>query len=311
MSLSEQANSRPLEEGPWQAVLALRAASRGGMPGVPADGTPRVPLADRTLRVDADRTLRVDADRTLRVHADGSWDCTDPDAAALCELYLPLVAAAAGRNYVVAHLGQSLDGRIATSCGASKWVTGDEDVVHNHRMRALSDAVLVGAGTVRHDDPLLTVRRCLGDSPVRVVLDTERRLGPDYAVFAGDPGAPPTLLVCAHDRCRPGERLGAAEVVGVARAGSGLDLAAVLAALDERGLRFIFVEGGGITVSRFLEAGRLDRLQVTVAPLILGSGRPGLMLPEVATVDLGLRPRTRRFLLGPDVLFDCVLGEGP
>lgn len=286
MDPSEEATSGPVGEGSWRAVLGLRAASRAGLSGTIADGP-------------------------LRVRADGSWSCADPAAASLCGLYLPVVAAAAGRRYVVAHLGQSLDGRIATSGGASKWVTGKEDVLHNHRMRALCDAVLVGAGTVRHDDPLLTVRRCRGDDPVRVVLDTERRLGPGYAVFAGGPDAPPTLLMCARDRCRSGERLGAAEVVGVARAGTGLDLAAVLDALEERGLRFVFVEGGGITVSRFLEAGRLDRLQITVAPLILGSGRPGLMLPEVATVDLGLRPRTRHFPLGPDVLFDCVLGTGP
>jgi diaminohydroxyphosphoribosylaminopyrimidine deaminase/5-amino-6-(5-phosphoribosylamino)uracil reductase len=291
MDLSEEAKSGeakagPVGEGPWRAILALRAASRAGLSGTIADGG-------------------------LRIGADGSWSCTDPAAAALCELYLPVVAAAAGRRYVVAHLGQSLDGRIATSGGASKWVTGEEDVLHNHRMRALCDAVLVGAGTVRHDDPLLTVRRCGGSSPVRVVLDTERRLGPGHAVFAEGPDAPPTLLICARDRCRPGERLGAAEVVGTARAGTGLDLGAVLDSLEERGLRFVFVEGGGITVSRFLETGRLHRLQITVAPLILGSGRPGLMLPEVETVDLGIRPRTRRFMLGPDVLFDCELGEGP
>ena len=279
-------------ESVWRAILSLNRAARTAPPG-PA-GVACGPL---------------------RLFGDGRWEGAVPPgpAAALCELYLPLVAAAAGRRYVAAHIGQSLDGRIATCSGASRWVTGDEDVTHNHRMRALADAVLVGAGTVRHDDPQLTVRRCVGRSPVRVVIDTERRLPATHGVF-GD-GRAPTLLLSAEDRCRAGERLGRADVIGIPRRGpgpgsgpgSGLDTGAVLDALEARGLRFVFIEGGGITISRFLEAGRLDRLQVTVAPLILGSGRPSFTLPEIDTIDGGLRPPTRRFTLGSDVMFDCVL----
>ncbi|HWG78605.1 MAG TPA: RibD family protein [Stellaceae bacterium] len=226
--------------------------------------------------------------------------------AALLELYLPF--AERRRPYAVAHLGQSLDGRIATAAGASHWVTGEEDLLHTHRMRALADAILVGAGTVRHDDPQLTVRRCSGDHPVRVVIDCERRLGPDYRVFQD--GAAPTLVLAAIDHVRPGERLGAAEIVPLPRAADG-GLAAhdIRAALSSRGLDFLFVEGGGVTVSRFLVAGALDRLQLTVAPIILGSGRPSLSLPEIGEPHQGMRPRLRRFVLGEDVLFECIFHD--
>lgn len=229
------------------------------------------------------------------------------EAAALIELYQPFAQAPRGRRFVVAHLGQSLDGRIATPAGASRWVTGEADLLHTHRMRALADAIVVGSGTVRHDDPQLTVRRCAGGDPVRVIIDCERRLGPAHRVFQD--GAAPTLVLAAADRVRPGERLGQAEIIGLPRHEGGLAPAEICAALAARGLNFLFIEGGGITISRFLVAGVIDRLQLAVAPLLLGSGRPSLLLPEILEPHQGLRPRIRRFSLGDDMLYECVFHE--
>jgi diaminohydroxyphosphoribosylaminopyrimidine deaminase/5-amino-6-(5-phosphoribosylamino)uracil reductase len=229
------------------------------------------------------------------------------DVAALVELYLPFAQLSFGRPIVVAHLGQSLDGRIATMAGASRWVTGEADLTHTHRMRALADAILVGAGTVRHDDPRLTVRRCAGAHPLRVVIDSERRLGGDYRLFQD--GAAPTLVLAYADRVRPGERLGQAELVGLPRRPEGIAPRDIIAALAASGRHFLFIEGGGITISRFLMAGALDRLQITVAPVILGSGKPSLTLPEIVEPHQGLRPRLRRFSLGEDMLYDCILHD--
>jgi hypothetical protein len=142
MMTSESPGPGPMPPGPtpisppdpdtvWRAILDIR---RGGSP----------PAGQALL------TLTQDEDRAT------SWRSASPldvMGSFLCDLYLPLCAAGADRSYAAAHLGQSLDGRIATLCGASQWVTGPEDIVHNHRMRALSDAVLVGAGTVRHTIP--------------------------------------------------------------------------------------------------------------------------------------------------------------
>jgi riboflavin-specific deaminase-like protein len=228
----------------------------------------------------------------------------DPRAAAMLELYLPLCVGPAAPALIVAHLAQSLDGRIATTSGASRFISGEEDVDHAHRLRALVDAILVGAGTVERDDPRLTTRRVPGDDPVRVVLDPARRLAADHAVFRD--GAAPTLLVCRADAGGP-PRHGRAEVVPIAASGPELPLAAVRAALAARGLRRLFVEGGGIAVSRFLAAGLLDRLHVAVAPCILGSGRPAFALPPIDGLDAALRLDVRHVALGPDVLFDCVV----
>ena len=228
----------------------------------------------------------------------------------LAALFAPLLgpSSAADGCFVVGRLAQTLDGRIATLSGSSRWIGGAGDILHTHRLRALCHAVVVGAGTVRHDDPLLTTRECAGPDPVRVVLDTDRRLGPDRRVFAG--GGPPTLLICAEDAPGP-DRLGAAEVVRLPRGpvGGGLDLPALLRALASRGLTRVFVEGGGVTVSRFLAAGCLDRLHVTVAPVLLGSGIPAFTLPEAARIADGLRFAWTPHTLGADVLFDIALGR--
>ena len=219
-------------------------------------------------------------------------------------LYGPLCAMAPGQSFIVAHLAQSLDGKIAAANGASRWISGDEDLCHTHRMRALADAVIVGADTVLHDDPLLTVRRCSGESPVRVIIDPGRKLPPNHKVFT-DRSAP-TLVIAAADH--QGTPLADVETILLPREDRVIAPAAIKAALAARGLHWLFVEGGGVTISNFLRAGCLDRLQITVAPLLLGSGRPSLILPAIAAPSLGLRPQIRRLSLGADMLFECIFG---
>ncbi|HUR33351.1 MAG TPA: RibD family protein [Vicinamibacterales bacterium] len=237
---------------------------------------------------------------------------TDPRRA-LLDLYLPITSATSARPVTIGHLGQSLDGFIATHSGESQYVTGEENILHLHRMRALCDAVIVGAGTVAADDPQLTTRRVPGPNPLRVVLDPSRRLAEHYKVFTDDSAE--TLYICTERVLQPGETfMGRAAVRTVNDAPNGMDAAAVLALLRERGCHRIFVEGGGVTVSMFLQADLLDRLQVAIAPLIIGNGRPAIRLPARDALSECRRPRYRVFRMGDDVFFDCDLrdlGHGP
>ncbi len=129
----------------------------------------------------------------MDLNESGGWEASvvpTPAARDLLDLYMPLTR---GPDFVIGQLGQSLDGRIATVSGKSHYITGPEDIRRLHRLRALVDAVIVGAGTVAQDDPQLTVREVEGENPVRVVLDPDGRLGEDRRVFSD--GAAPTLWV--------------------------------------------------------------------------------------------------------------------
>ena len=139
---------------------------------------------------------------------------------------------------------------------------------------------------------------------MRVVIDPARSLPVDLALFSDD--GPPTILVAADDT-NGGTRHGQAEVVTVPSPDGRLSLTALLEALHQRDLHTIFVEGGGVTVSHFLEADLIDRLQIAVAPMLTGLGRSGLQLSARRAIADCLRPTHRLFAMGSDVLFDCDL----
>lgn len=287
------------EETAWRLLRAL-----------PAGGTE----GDGILRVRVPPVESTEEEAWLEVRGSGRWEASSPpteDARDLLELFVPLLL---GSEVVVAQLAQSLDGRIATESGHSHYVTGPEDIRRLHRLRALMDAVIVGAGTVLSDDPRLTVREVSGEDPVRVVLDPEGRVGPARRVFSDGGGR--TVVIRREgggaSGSLPSRSLSSygnnVEILSLPHAPShGFDPRAVVRALREQGMRRILVEGGGVTVSRFLDAGALDRLHVTVAPMIIGSGIPAITLPPVETLDDALRPTCRHFHLGSDILFDLDL----
>ncbi len=219
------------------------------------------------------------------------------------ELFGPLRTGAVDDLVVVGQIGQSLDGRIATESGHSKYINGPAGLAHLHRLRALVDAVVIGVGTALADDPQLTVRRVAGPQPARVVLDPNGRLPAGAKVFAND-GVRRLLVTAEATRCTPPSGV---EILRLPTADRHIAPPTILAALAERGLRRVLIEGGADTLSRFLAAGCLDRLHVIVAPIILGAGRASFFLPPIERADQALRMPICAHQLGDEILFDCDL----
>lgn len=185
-----------------------------------------------------------------------------------------------GRPWVTLKLATSLDGRIATASGESRWITGPESRAAVHRLRDRYDAIVVGSGTALADDPSLTVRR--GDrvvrTPVRVLIDGRLRVPHGHRLFA-DGQADRTWVVCRARASGVRAARGAAgRVLEVERGADGhVDLAAALAALAEAGLTTLFVEGGGGLAAALLRADLVDEVHWFLAPkLIGGDGQAGL-----------------------------------
>jgi diaminohydroxyphosphoribosylaminopyrimidine deaminase/5-amino-6-(5-phosphoribosylamino)uracil reductase len=220
-----------------------------------------------------------------------------------------------GRPFVVLKLASSMDGRVATASGESRWISGPEARAAVHRLRGWVDAGGVGSGTALTDDPELTARRAgrLVHAPIRVLVDSALRVPPDAKLHQGEAGQ--SWVLCAP-RAPASRRRGlaasGARLLDVPARGGHLDLRRALRRLAREGLTEVLVEGGGKLAGALLRAGLVDEVHWFVSPRLLGGdARP-------AIGDLGLRKlahapelteaRVRR--VGRDVEWVGRLGSG-
>ena len=197
------------------------------------------------------------------------------------------------RPAVTVSYAQTLDGRVATLGGGSRWISCPESLRFAHELRAGHDALVVGAGTVRKDDPRLTVRLVPGEDPLRVVVDSTLSIPLTAAVLAGEAARGTVLAVTARApaaQCEAVRSLGATVLQLPQDATGRVDLGALLASLGEMGVGSVMVEGGAALITAFLGERLVDRLAVCVAPKILGSGIE-------AVGDLGIRDLTDSLIL--------------
>jgi diaminohydroxyphosphoribosylaminopyrimidine deaminase / 5-amino-6-(5-phosphoribosylamino)uracil reductase len=214
--------------------------------------------------------------------------------------------------FVSVKYAQSLDGRIATSTGDSRWISGPAALRLAHKLRSEHDAIIVGIGTVLADDPELTVRLVKGPHPLRVIVDSELRTPLDARVLAGSAAA--GTLMAASENVDP-HRVSAIQKLGAdilrlptASSGSGIDIGRLLRELGRRGIASVLVEGGRGIITSLLAAQAVDRLIVVIAPKIIGQGTEAIGNLGIARLSEAITfssVKTRR--LGDDIIFDARL----
>ncbi|MCY0958949.1 bifunctional diaminohydroxyphosphoribosylaminopyrimidine deaminase/5-amino-6-(5-phosphoribosylamino)uracil reductase RibD [Streptomyces sp. H27-H5] len=312
--------------GPHAEVHALRAAgaaARGGTAYVtlePCNHTGRTgPCAQALVDAGVTRVLYAVPDPTPQA---GGGSATLRAAGITAEVGLLadeaedgnaawLTSVRLGRPHVLWKYAATLDGRVAAADGTSRWISSAESRADVHRLRAEVDAVLVGAGTLRADDPHLAVRgpavQALAGRPLRVVLDTHARIRPGARVLDD---AAPTLLAVGEDadtRHLPG-----VDVVRLPGDAHGLSVEALLAELYRRGTRSVLLEGGPTLAGAFVAAGAVDKVVGYLAPVLLGAGPNALADAGVATLTDALRLRiTDTTRIGTDIRVTAVPEAAP
>jgi GTP cyclohydrolase II len=215
------------------------------------------------------------------------------------------------RPYVLVKYAQTVDGRIATATGDSKWISSEAERRVSHALRSACDAVLVGAGTIASDDPHLTVRMVPGASPLRVVLDSTLRSSVDAHVFSGE-AATMVITTTAADAERVSAARAAGAAVAIAQPGSdGVDIKDALGLLRTAGVASLLVEGGSRVITSMLRSGVADRLVVSISPTIIGSGVEAVGSLGVTSVAGGIRLTNRSLhLAGEDLLLAADIDAG-
>ena len=207
-----------------------------------------------------------------------------------------------GLPFVTAKCAMTLDGKIATRSGYSRWVTGEAARCYTHQMRHTHDAILVGSRTVMLDNPSLTTR-LPGENarhPVRVILDAGEYLSETAVVFA-TPKEAPTWVAATEKRDYPF----ADETLLLPAGSGGVDMAALVRTLGEKGITSLLIEGGGATLASAFEADIVDKICFFVAPKIIG-GHEAITPVEgngIETMDDALLIRELEAMpLGEDIL---------
>lgn len=214
-------------------------------------------------------------------------------------IYLPycfasLKAKLRKRTVAIAHFAQTLDGRIATENGNSKWIGNQENLVHAHRMRALCDGVLIGSGTLKRDNPKLNVRHVSGKNPSKIVVGNGDH---DYTSLQGE-----AKVFNIHSESNV-ENNGV-EMILVDEKDGILNCGTMLKRLFENGINTIYIEGGSYTSSTFLNQNVLDIIQLHIAPIIAGTGIPGFSLTPIKSLDEAITFESfEYFRIGDEMMF--------
>jgi diaminohydroxyphosphoribosylaminopyrimidine deaminase / 5-amino-6-(5-phosphoribosylamino)uracil reductase len=237
---------------------------------------------------------------------DVTVDVLETECRALNEKYIK--HRTTGLPFVTLKFAQTLDGRIAAANGKSRWIASPESLKLAHELRAIHDAILVGAGTVLKDNPELTTRLVKGRNPLRVVLDSNLKLPPDRKVFGGLDYAKTVLATTAwyaKEKLAALKELGLEVLIVPPDAEGRVELKALLKILGARDISSVLVEGGGETITSFLRLGLADKIIAIVAPKIMGKGTDAVGELNITDPNLALKLTfTKIYRSGADIVVE-------
>lgn len=233
------------------------------------------------LNVSNTNLAKIQVDANFNIHIQSTGNLDDNEIQDL-KLYLPycflsLLAKKEKRAISVAHFAQSLDGKIATFSGDSKWIGNQENLIHAHRMRALTDGIMIGSGTLRSDQPRLNVRLVEGDNPTRIVIGS---------LCEGDCGclrsisSEPVIVIGKEKQGIEDEF----SFFALPHDDDKIKCNTILSCLFQQGIHTVYLEGGAMTTSNFLNEGAIDIFQLHISPQIFGSGKSAISLPQINEV---------------------------
>ncbi len=304
----------------WKLLLLLRTRIRQTNGSI---HTVRIQCSDRNFNIDINpSTALEESGQLIYITKDLSFDKKDYQTvfhinddfdvvlthnalleareAEFLSLYIPFCfwaqkAHLNSRSKAVLHLAQTLDGRIATRTGHSKWISNQEDLLHAHRMRALCDAVLIGSHTLMMDRPALTVRHVEGPDPVKIVIGNSNY---DFSSLLESKGK---VLFITGDTDHHTEGI---ENLNLRNGSEIINPETILETLYSRKIYSVYIEGGSMTASVFLSGHCVDLLQLFVSPRILGSGITNFNLPSIQQIGQSMNFRNVSYThMGEGMLF--------
>ncbi len=221
----------------------------------------------------------------------------DKETQELFNIFLPIVLNRKKNPYIVGHLAQSLDGFIATRSGESKYISCKQNIEHIHRIRAISDVILVGARTILLDNPCLTTRLVKGNNPMRLILDPNNKLKGVEKVFKHhDKNG---FRIIGSNELSKEENIFKLPIVK-----NTFKLNHLIDLFKKLNKKIIFIEGGGYTISEFYKNNCLDRLHLCLSPTIIGKGKSSFLIENKKSMKDFKNHDIRYYKMGEDILCD-------
>ena len=208
-----------------------------------------------------------------------------------CEIIIPLLLKK--NNFFIGQIGQSIDGKIALNNGNSHYINEKESILYLHCLRSICDGVLVGVNTILKDDPLLTTRKIIGSSPIRLIIDPSLKLSKKFKIFNDNN----KNIIFTNSNKK--KKLNNTEIIKFPKKNFTKN---IYNFIKKTSMKTILVEGGPTTLSHFIELKLINYMQFIISPTLIGSGIDSLKLKPITNLNKAIRVNNNISKLGKEVV---------